>query len=83
MPQRNRRRFINGQDRRPRDPMPRDPFHHVLVIGAGVGFYFALLWFGVRVVGDTVGRSLVIAALIVIIAGVGYWFTHQEPPSSS
>ena len=79
MPRRNRRRFI-GDLQRPRDPKPRDPFQHVLVIGSGVLLYVALLWFGVRVVGDTVGRSLIIAALIVTIAGVGYWFTHQELP---
>lgn len=81
MPRRGQRQFIRGQDRRPRDPKPRDPFQHVLVAGGGLALYIALLWFGVRVVGDTLGRSLVIAALIVIIAGVGYWFTHQDPPA--
>jgi hypothetical protein len=80
MPRRNRRRFI-GDQQRPRDPKPRDPFQYVLVAGGGLLLYVSLLWFGVRIVGDTVGRSLLIAALIVIIAGVGYWFTHQEPPS--
>ncbi len=80
MPRRNRR-FTGGQDRRPRDPKPGDPSQHVLIFGGGAALYMALLWFGVRIVGDTLGRSLVIAALIVIIAGVGYWFTHQEPPA--
>ncbi len=79
MPKRERRRFVN-QEQRPRDPMPRDPFQQIVVAGAGVVFYVVLVWFGVRVVGDTVSRSLLIAGLIVVIAGVGYWFTHQEPP---
>ncbi|MBA2520300.1 MAG: hypothetical protein H0V24_11590 [Chloroflexia bacterium] len=79
MSQRRRRRFTSGQEQRPRDPKPRDPFHYVLVVSGGVALYLSLLWFGVRVVGDTVNRSLLIAALIVVIAGVGYWFCHQGP----
>lgn len=79
MPHRHRRRFTIGPDQRPRDPKPRDSFHFVLVVSGGIALYLSLLWFGVRVVGDTVNRSLVIAALIVIIAGVGYWFCHQAP----
>jgi hypothetical protein len=79
MPSRHRRRFPRGQEQRPRDPKPRDSFHYVLVVSGGVALFLGLLWFGVRVVGDTVNRSLLIAALIVIIAGVGYWFTHHEP----
>ena len=78
MPRRNRRRLGDGP--RPRDPMPTDPFRAFLVVIGGVALYLSLLWFGVRVVGDTVGRSLLIAALIVVIAGVGYWFCNQEPP---
>lgn len=79
MPKRDRRRFVI-QEQRPRDPMPRDPFQQIVVAGAGAVLYVVLVWFGVRVVGDTLGRSLLIAGLIVVIAGVGYWFTHQEPP---
>ena len=79
MPKRDRRRFVSNEQR-PRDPLPRDPFQQVVVVGAGVVFYVVLVWFGVRVVGDTMARSLLIAGLIVIIAGVGYWFTHQESP---
>lgn len=79
MPRRDRRRFVS-HDQRPRDPLPRDPFQQVVVAVAGAIFYVMLVWFGVRVVGDTVSRSLLMAALIVIIAGVGYWFTHQDPP---
>jgi hypothetical protein len=66
-----------GDARPPRDPKPRDGFAHVVVISAGVALYLATLWLGVVVIGDTLGRSAVMAALIVAIAGVGYVFTHQ------
>lgn len=61
----------------PRDPKPRDEFTHLVVVTGGVGLYLAMLWLGVVVIGDTLPRSAVMAALIVAIAGVGYVFTHQ------
>lgn len=66
-----------ADERPPRDPKPGDGFGHVVVVGAGVCLYLATLWLGVVVIGDTVGRSAVMAAVIVAIAGVGYVFTHQ------
>lgn len=66
-----------ADERPPRDPKPRDNFAHVVAITGGVALYLAMLWLGVVVIGDTLGRSAVMAALIVAIAGVGYVFTHQ------
>ena len=80
MPRRNRRRFIGDDRPRPRDPQPVDPARHIVAGVGAVALYGALVWFGVRIVGDTMGRSVVIAFLIVTIAGVGYWFTRQDPP---
>ena len=38
----------------------------------GLGIYFVTLWFGVTVVGDTAGRSALMAALILAIAATGF-----------
>lgn len=65
----------------PRDPMPRGLPSQVLLILSGVGLYFGILWLGIEVIGDTATRSAVMAALIVVIAGVGYAFTrHPTKP---
>jgi hypothetical protein len=39
--------------------------------------YFAILWFGIVVIGDNATRSALMAGLIVLIAAVGYVATHQ------
>ena len=61
----------------PRDPRPRDVPSQVVVVSAGLALYLATLWLGVAIIGDTVTRSAIMAALIVAIAGVGYLFTRQ------
>ena len=65
--------------RTPAKPPPRDPppsgnqrFSPVALISMGLGIYFVTLWFGVTVVGDTAGRSALMAALILAIAATGF-----------
>jgi len=61
----------------PRDPRPRDFPSQIVVVSCGLALYLATLWLGVAIIGDTLARSAVMAALIVAIAGVGYVFTRQ------
>ena len=61
----------------PRDPRPRDFPSQVVVVASGLALYLGTLWLGVEIIGDTLSRSAVMAALIVTIAGVGYLFTRQ------
>ncbi len=46
------------------------------LLTSGLSLYLIVLWFGVTVVGDTVLRSALMAALIVTIAGTG--FVHSR-----
>lgn len=62
--------------RPPPDNNPRSRFgrgqHHALVLTIGLMIYLLVIWFGVTVIGDTVTRSSLMAALIVILAGMAY-----------
>ena len=65
----------------PRDPIPgSDGRGPVVLIAMGLGIYLLTLWFGVTVVGDTAGRSAIMAGVIVAIAATGYVVNHR--PSS-
>lgn len=61
----------------PRDPIPRGVPAQILVVSSGLVLYLATLWLGVEVIGDTLVRSALMAALIVAIAGVGYAFSRR------
>jgi hypothetical protein len=52
------------------------PSHLVLAL-AGLLIYFAILWFGVVVIGDNATRSALMAGLIVLIAATGYVASRQ------
>jgi hypothetical protein len=47
----------------------------------GLGIYLLTLWFGVTVVGDTAGRSAIMAGVIVGIAATGY-VVNRRPASN-
>ena len=72
---------IAGLELTPRDLfLPGCSASHVgasLMSLAGLAIYFAILWFGIVVIGDNVTRSALMAGLIVLIAAVGYVATHQ------
>ena len=61
-------------------PDPRGGRSHLALAATGLALYFALLWLGVVVLGDTPLRSALFAGLIVAIAAAGYAFTR--PPAS-
>lgn len=46
----------------------------------GLGIYFLTLWFGITIIGDNVGRSAVMAGVILVIAAAGYLFTGRSKP---
>jgi hypothetical protein len=47
---------------------------HVRVIAAALAGWFALVWFGVVVLGDNAGRSALMAGIVVALAVAGWWF---------
>lgn len=51
---------------------------HLVLAGAGLLIYFAILWFGIAVIGDTATRSALMAGLIVLIAATGYVATRRS-----
>jgi hypothetical protein len=55
---------------------PRRANKSLALLTSGFSLYLIVLWFGVTVVGDTVLRSALMAALIVTIAGTG--FVHSR-----
>ena len=62
----------------PRDPIPGANGHGpVVLISIGLGIYLLTLWFGITVVGDTAGRSAIMAGVIVGIAATGYVVNHR------
>lgn len=65
----------NGDDRRP-DPERGRP--HVPVIALGVALFLAMLWFGIVVLEDNPVRTVVMAALVVALAGAGWAMTRSD-----
>jgi len=66
----------------PRDPIPGgDGRGPVVLIAMGLGIYLLTLWFGITVVGDTAGRSAIMAGVIVAIAATGY-IVNRRPASN-
>jgi hypothetical protein len=65
----------------PRDPRPGggDPGLPVL-IALGIAIYLLTLLFGIAVVGDTAGRSAIMAAVILGIALTGYLVSGRNTP---
>jgi hypothetical protein len=55
---------------------PRGGNKSFALLTSGLSLYLIVLWFGVTVVGDTMLRSALMAALIVTIAGTG--FVHSR-----
>jgi hypothetical protein len=45
----------------------------------GLAIYFATLWFGLTIVGDTAGRSAVMAGVVLLIAATGFVVTNRGP----
>jgi hypothetical protein len=60
---------------------PRRGNKSFALLTSALSLYLIVLWFGVTVVGDTVVRSALMAALIVTIAGTG--FVHSRRSVSS
>ena len=54
---------------------------HLVLAFAGLLLYFAILWFGMEVIGDNATRSSLMAGLIVLIAAVGYVAGRQPTRS--
>jgi hypothetical protein len=48
----------------------------------GLGIFFVTLWFGITIVGDTAGRSALMAGLILGIAATGFYVSgrNKTPP---
>jgi hypothetical protein len=55
-------------------PPPAPPPHrrHVAPIAGALAGWFALVWFGVVVLGDAPGRSAVMAGIVVALAAAGW-----------
>lgn len=71
----------------PGTPPPRDPrpggnprFSPVVLASMAIGIYLLALWFGMTVVGDTAGRSALMAGLILGIATAWYLVDGRKPP---
>jgi hypothetical protein len=58
-------------------PLGRHGRSHLILATMGVALYLTTLWFGIVVIGDNPIRSALMAALIVLIAAVGYVFTRR------
>jgi hypothetical protein len=48
---------------------------HVLTMVAAVGAFFALLWFGMVVLGQTPGRAMLLSLLTLLLIGLGVSFS--------
>jgi hypothetical protein len=48
----------------------------------GIAIYLITLWFGVTVIGDTAGRSAIMAGVILAIAVTGYLVSGRKRPPS-
>ena len=67
-------------------PSPNDPRRpnadlgrpHVRVIGVGLVLFFALLWFGVEVLGDRPDRSLLMSGVVTAMAATGYTLSRRR-----
>ncbi len=66
----------------PREP-GRQPDHgagpdgirrHVAIVAGALAGWFALVWFGVVVLGDNAGRSALMAGIVVALAVAGWTF---------
>lgn len=47
---------------------------HVPIIAGALAGWFALVWFGVVVLGDDAGRSALMAGIVVALAVAGWTF---------
>lgn len=69
------------QGKPPRDPVPGGGrFSPVALVSMGLGIYFLTLWFGITIVGDSAGRSAVMAGVILAIAATGYLVSGRSKP---
>lgn len=61
----------NRPDRGPDSAAAR---RHVPIIAGALVGWFALVWFGVVVLGDNAGRSALMAGIVVALAVAGWTF---------
>lgn len=62
----------------PERPNPDLGRPHVPIIGVGLVLFFALLWFGVEVLGDRPDRSLLMSGLVTAMAATGYTLSRRR-----
>jgi len=63
---------------RPDRPNPDLGRPHVPIIGVGLVLFFALLWFGVEVLGDRPDRSLAMSGIVTAMAATGYALSRRR-----
>jgi hypothetical protein len=56
----------------------RAGFYHAAVIAMVLAEFLLLTWLGLTVIGDTAGRSLLIAFLLTTVTILGLWWDRRR-----